>query len=382
MTHIVAMPFSLPSRRRTRIAILSILLLGALSVGAWFFYTWQRAPIYIGIIAPLSGPAQSLGVSIADVATIVENDINSHGGIQGRPVIFAIADSKSSPEGGREAFFELERSVKPLVYLVGLSSVSDAVSDLAAHYGVVVLSVATSDERAGSEWVWHYPTVSESIVPPLESIFEGIEASSLGVVYLDDVFGYSQRRLAEGVFLETSQEGVIEEVAVALQATSLEPTVEQVFDTDALYLALYPSHVMRLLPVLEEQGYQGSIIIPHSGAVPEVFTLPEAEGAFVVTTPIYNENFLFARDARTLFAAAGDISFNFANTVSYDLMNIAIAAIERSGLHRPAVKSLFDGGFSYSGIFGTINLPAGEHRIALPLYRGRVVDSALRYDEF
>jgi len=63
----------------------------------------------------------------------------------------------------------------------------------------------------------------------------------------------------------------------------------------------------------------------------------------------------------------------------YDLIKILAGLLENEELSRDNVKRILDNGFSYSGVFGSIDALPGEHDIAFPLYPAQVVDGKLEF---
>jgi branched-chain amino acid transport system substrate-binding protein len=55
-------------------------------------------PIMVGVVISTSGPSAPLGVPQKNAFAIVENDVNAHGGIGGRPLHFEIVDDEAKPD--------------------------------------------------------------------------------------------------------------------------------------------------------------------------------------------------------------------------------------------------------------------------------------------
>ena len=72
------------------------------------------------------------------------DEINSRGGINGRPIELIIVDNESNPEKAKKDFLEIEETHAPLMYISSLSSISTAVAPLAEEREVVVMIFATA----------------------------------------------------------------------------------------------------------------------------------------------------------------------------------------------------------------------------------------------
>ena len=64
-------------------------------------------PVRIGILFSNSGPAGVFGPPVANIAEMIEEDINAAGGINGRMVETVLADDATDPEVGRQAMEQL-----------------------------------------------------------------------------------------------------------------------------------------------------------------------------------------------------------------------------------------------------------------------------------
>jgi len=61
----------------------------------------------------------------------------------------------------------------------------------------------------------------------------------------------------------------------------------------------------------------------------------------------------------------------------YDVIRILGGLLENEELSRDNVKRILDKGFSYSGVFGSIDALPGEHDIAFPFLPAQIVDGKL-----
>jgi len=61
----------------------------------------------------------------------------------------------------------------------------------------------------------------------------------------------------------------------------------------------------------------------------------------------------------------------------YDVIRILGGLLQNEELSRDNVKRVLDRGFSYSGVFGSIDALPEEHDIAFPLHPAQVVNGKL-----
>jgi len=76
-------------------------------------------PVRIGILFSNSGPAGVFGPPTANIAELIEEDINAAGGINGRPVETYLADDATDPAVGRQAMEQLIDSDNVDVVIAG-----------------------------------------------------------------------------------------------------------------------------------------------------------------------------------------------------------------------------------------------------------------------
>lgn len=98
------------------------------------------APIRIGVLAPLSGPFASGGKALLEAVTLAADRANAEGGVLGRRVALAVADTQGRVDIARSEALRLTSREKVFA-LIGayLSEETVAVSDIAAASRTVLL---------------------------------------------------------------------------------------------------------------------------------------------------------------------------------------------------------------------------------------------------
>ncbi len=100
-------------------------------------------PVRIGILFSNSGPAGVFGPPVANIAELIEEDINAAGGINGRNVETFLADDATDPEVGRQAMEQLLDSDNVDVVLGTHSSATrEAAKPLAEDANVLYIYTA------------------------------------------------------------------------------------------------------------------------------------------------------------------------------------------------------------------------------------------------
>ena len=103
------------------------------------------------------------------------------------------------------------------------------------------------------------------------------------------------------------------------------------------------------------------------------------QGVYVVAPIIYNQRYLFAREAGEKYSTRFQKPFDQWSASGYDFIKLVSGLLEDRPLSRKSVQDAFGGGFEYSGVFGPVHLKPGDHIIGFPIYPAQVVDKMLKY---
>lgn len=160
------------SRSWTRLSVLGALILGvAVMPGR------AQAPIGVGVIQPLSGPAAAAGKYLVDGARIAADRINAAGGVSGRLLQLVVEDNKTDPSETRNAAEKLiVRDKVPVLMGAWGSSMTLAMMPLAAQHGVPILV-----ETSSSIKITHPKTPGSQVVSRISPTSE-LEALGLATL--------------------------------------------------------------------------------------------------------------------------------------------------------------------------------------------------------
>ncbi len=89
---------------------------------------------------------------------------------------------------------------------------------------------------------------------------------------------------------------------------------------------------------------------------------------------IYDSSFLFARTVSEDFESRYNKPFDHFAANAYDTVRLVGGLLQNEELTRDNVKRILDRGFSYSGVFGSIDVLPGEHDIAFPFLPAQIID--------
>lgn len=130
---------------KTRVAIFALLIV-ALLVTACQPGAATSETIKIAILAPLSGPVPTFGVSTRDGALLAIEEANAKGGVLGRQIEAVVADSQCTPDPAVNAANKVIEQDK-VKYIVGevCSSASIPISEIAEKNKVVQISPTSTN---------------------------------------------------------------------------------------------------------------------------------------------------------------------------------------------------------------------------------------------
>jgi len=368
----------LEKRKKSVLGIIGIVVI-SIGVGSFFFFDESvgREPIKIGVTLAITGPASGFGLENRDGMQMAVDEINSSGGINGRPIELIILDNETNPEKAKKDFLEIEETHAPLMYITSASTIAAAVSPLAEEHEVVLMAIDVSDTNLTVEKKWtykYYPGSDVEAVSILQILGE-LDIQNLGILYLNDEYGRDVSNEVATRF-ENSERTVTKE-SFEPNAIDFKENIAKLQNKDAIFVGAFPKHSEIIFKQLREANYSGEILADSGAAIPSVFNMPEADGVYVIAPIIYDTKFLFARTVSENFESRYNKQFDYNAANGYDVIRILGGLLENEELSRDNVKRILDRGFSYSGVFGSIDALPGEHDIAFPFFPAQIVDGKL-----
>jgi len=203
-------------------------------------------------------------------------------------------------------------------------------------------------------------------------ILKDLNVNNLGILYQNDEFGRSILVAVETEF--ENAERTISKEPFAPDAIDYKEQIVKLQNEDAIVIVAWPEHVELILRQIRETDYQGHIIGSSDAATPLIFNMPEANGVYLATPSIYDSKFLFVRKVADNFGSQYNKQFDHNAGNGYDFIRILDGLLENEELSRDKVKNILDQGFSYSGVFGSVDILPNEHDMAFPLFPSQLVN--------
>jgi len=364
--------------KKSILGIIGIIVI-AIGLGSFFFFEEivGGEPIKIGVTLSETGPAIGFDIEIRDGMLMAVDEINSRGGINGRPIELIIVDNETNQEKAKKDFLEIEETHAPLLYISSLSSITTVVSPLAEEHEVVLMAVYASATNLTVEkkWTYRYYPMSDVEAVVILRILDDLNVKGLGILYVNDEYGRDMSNKVATRF--ENSEGIVTKESFEPNAIDFKENIAKLQNTDAIFVAAFPNHLEIIYKQLHEANYSGELLSDSGAAVPSVLNVPEVDGAYVVAPIIYDPGFLFARTVSDNFESRYNKEFGLTAANGYDIIRILGGLLQDEELSRDNVKRILDRGFSYSGVFGSVDVLPGEHDMSFPLFPSQVVDGKL-----
>jgi len=359
--------------------IIIAIIVVAIGLGSFFFFEESVViqPIKIGVTLSITGPGSGFDIEIRDGMLMAVDEINSRGGINGRPIELIIVDSETNPEKAKKDFLEIEETHAPLMYISSLSTITAAVSPLAEEREFVLMAINVSAKNLTVEknWTYRYYAISDVEAVLISKILDDLNVKDLGILYVNDVYGRDMSNVVATKF-ENSERTVTKE-SFEPNTIDFKDNIAKLQNKDAIFVAAFSNYLEIIFKQLREDNYSGEILTDSAASAPSVFNLPEADGVYVIAPIIYDPNFLFASQVADNFESRYNKQFDNFAANGYDIIRILGGLLQDEELSRDNVKRILDRGFSYSGVYGSVDALPGEHDIAFPLFRTQIVDGKL-----
>jgi ABC-type branched-subunit amino acid transport system substrate-binding protein len=337
------------------------------------FSGWRgrtRAPadvgeVRIGLFAPDSGAAY-------EGATLAVDELNAAGGFRGVPLRLVQRWSDDPWKGGAK---EMVRLVYDDSVWAVLGSVDGAATHIAEQVAtkarVPLIAPVSADPTLTYiriPWMFRLPPDDEAQADAL--VREGIVPRGLADVGLITSSDHDGRTFASEIVARLNAAGVTplfhfevppdgDDDALSARARSFAP--------DAVMVRVAPTDLPDLLRALTEAGMRAPLLVPWIPAVAASSLASNYAGDVLVlqpfpTTP--NAHYVeFERAYRTRYGAAPTP----VAALSYDAVNLVVAALRSSGLNRAGVRDAVAAASGFVGVTGAISWDNGGGNRAEPV---------------
>lgn len=310
-------------------------------------------PIVLGALEPLTGAFSPWGGPHLQGAEFAVDEINSDGGVLGRPLELATADSESSPSTADTEFRRMvEQEDAVAVFGPASSDVGVRTATTAEDLSVPQFLNQSGTEQVIDEDTRH--TFRVSLLPAAKSMEAqaGLAAeagySSISAITADYAWGESARAAIEDEF------DVSVDIQVAPLGTSdFKPYIRQIpEDVEMVVASGHPPGALSIAKQLYQLGYEPALITG-SAPPPNIIldTLGEDVGRGYADYHMTDFNSQAFQDVATRFAETTGSQMGPFISYGYVAVQLIAAAIENAGEARPSAIAEATRGISFDTLY-------------------------------
>ena len=363
-----------PGSRRGAILALAAALVAGLAIPARPVLG-QGAPIRIGTVFAVTGPASSLGKPEKDTAVMLQAQLAAAGGIGGRPVQIITYDSETDPT---KAVLLIKKAVTEdnVVAVVGgtTSPESQAMADSATAAEIPFMSVAASTTLSvpSRTWVFQMPQRNDVAAAMAMKYLVALRIKTFAFLYRNDDFG--QDGLV-GFRTYARQEGMtlVDTEPFAATDTDLSAQVARarVKNPDAMVVWSTPptasiaaKNIRQLglrTPILESHGIANKAFIQLAGPAAENVVFPSGKLLVVDKLAASDPQKALLEKYAKDFEAANKYTANTFGGHAFDGITMLLDAIRHVGPDKAQIREYLEHLRGFVGTGGVFNMSPQNH---------------------
>ncbi len=365
------MVLSLP-RRLTVIALAAALIAGMLFPAHPVL--GQGAPIKIGTVTAVTGPASSLGKPEKDTATMLQAQLASTP-IGGRPVQIITYDSESDPT---KAVLLMKKAVTEdnVVAVVGgtTSPESQPMADYAMSAEIPFMSLAASTTLSVPTRAWVFQTPQRNATAAAKGLeyLLGVHAKTFAFLYRNDDFGQDglvalrTYGLHQGVTLVDTEPFAATDTDLSVQvarARVKNPDAMVVWSTPPT-ASIAAKNIRQLgmrTPILESHGIANKAFIQLAGPAAENVVFPSGKLLVVDKLPAGDPQKALLEKYAKDFEAANKYAASTFGGHAFDGITMLLDAIRHVGPDKAKVREYLEHLTGFVGTGGVFNMSPQNH---------------------
>ena len=319
-------------------------------------------PIKIGLTTVLTGDRSLEGEYASNVVKIIEEEINSAGGVLGRPIKIEIEDAQGNDIGAVTAYKKLADDPE-IVAIIGADSSNDnlAVAPLAEEYQILTCAQGSSptlrDVCEANPWIFQIRACDSTLVDALmKYVAENFDFKRYGIVNQAETSSIDQANLFKEALLKY-QDGLEPVVEVQFQTGTNDFTAQiaqlQGADLDCVVGAGFPETTAILMtqlrasmgdiPVLGNNAFADPVAIRLAGS--------NLDGAMAAVHYVPSTNNPKGRALGDKYREMFGEECGKSAAQVYDAISIICAAIEIAGsTDRAAVRDAMNTIDDFNGV--------------------------------
>lgn len=331
----------------------------ALTCGLGLSAAHAADTVEIGMISDLTGPAALSGHHKVDGAQLAVDEINAHGGINGKKVKLLIEDDRGQNQAAVSAFERLAAN-QDVVAIIGSvrSNITQAMMPYIAKDQVPTMIGGTDPKltQMGNKWVFRFrPNDDYAAAAMAKFAVEDMKSKKVAILYDTDAFGSSGNALLDAA-LKKDGADVVSDQGYTTSTVDYTSYLEKIRSSGADTLATYMTNAedeAQMLKQLRQLGLKINVIGSTSIATAVCIQLagPAVNGSYGVTDFLANGN-----DEAKAFNALYEAKYHIPSDVfggwAYDAINVLSQVIAKDGTSNNAIRNGILAVKDYKGVEG------------------------------
>ncbi len=333
-------------------------------------------PIKIGAIFAVTGGASFLGAPEAKTTEMIVEDINSSGGVLGRPIELIIKDSAGSPEKAisfAKQLIEEER----VTAIIGPSTSGETmqIKELCQKAETILVSCAAAEAIVdpAASYVFKTPQKDSYVARWIFRTMQDMDISRIGVVAANTGFGnagmgqlekYAPEHGIDIAVAETYDSAATDltSVLTKLKAQNVQAVVNW---SIVPAQSIVPKNMKQLgmeVPLFQSHGFGNIKYVEAAGEAAEGIIFPCGRLLVAEKLPGSNPQKETLVEYKTMYETKYNEEVSTFGGHAYDAIMLVIEAIRGAGTDdRPAVRSALEDIRGFPGTGGVFNFSPDDH---------------------
>jgi branched-chain amino acid transport system substrate-binding protein len=316
--------------------------------------------VEIGLMADMSGPAALSGQHKVDGAQLAVDEINAHGGINGKQIKLVVEDDRGQNQAGVSAYEKLasDQNVVAIIDSVR-STIVQATLPYVMRDQIPTMIGGTDPKltQTGNPWVFRFrPNDNYASATMASYAVQSLAAKKVAVLYDSDAFGSAGNSLLVAALKKDGAQ-VVSDQGYTTATQDYTSFLEKIKSSGADTLGTYMTNSedeAQMLKQLRQLGLKVTIMGSPSIATAVCIKLAGAadNGDYGVSDFVANGN-----DAAKAFSAAYEAKYHGSPDLFgawvYDAVNMLSQAIAKNGDSAKAIQQGLRNVHGYQGAEGT-----------------------------
>jgi len=335
----------------------------------------DKAPVKIGAILAVTGPAANLGAPEARTAQMMVEAINARGGIQGHKIDLIIKDSGASPEKAVSFAKQLIEEDKVLA-IIGPSTSGETmkIKNICEEAGTLLISCAAAEAIVSpvARHVFKTPQKDSDAVRKIFQQMQKMKITKIAVTSSNTGFGKAGKEQLEKIAPEFGITIALSDV-YEKEATDLSSVVTKIKGADVQAVvnwsiepaqAILAKNMRQLgltIPLFQSHGFGNIRYVKEAGAAAEGIIFPAGRLLVADILPdAHPQKALLQKYAKEYRAHFNEDASTFGGH-AYDAILILEKAIATVGPDPAKLPAAIEGMTGLVGTAGIFNFSATDH---------------------